>query len=672
MASRSDIKAGSAFIELSLKDSAFIKGLRNAGNQLRDFGKGIATMGAAMAAAGASLLGPIVAGLKKFTESGEALYEMSQRTGITAKALAQLGYAAAQSGTDMGQVEGGIRKMQKFLGEAATGSAEARTELARLGLAVSDLQSLSPDQQFEKIGAKVAAISDPTAKAAAAMKIFGKSGTELIPLLNNLDAIAEAQRLGIGPSEEEVRLAHELSVNFGKLSGAAGAVVKSLGAAIAPMVNGMIPAITNIVVSVKSWIKQNSDLIQKVAAIGAVLVGAGTAIAALGGGLALVGSVLSKIAVPLQLVGSMFGVMTGIIGALATPFGIIAGLLGAGAYLWARYTDSGQAAVKGISELLGQLGATFSETFGGIKDALKAGDLSLAGSIAMAGLRVAMLQGINALSSAVGGELGDFMGSIGSQIASGDFSGAWSTVVAGMQDIWAQFSKTVVTLFKAAADAVIDLWDKVSGRISDFLQKEIESGSFLGKLLGNNKEVNDKIEANNRRLIADAKRNNEGREGGPQAFEGATAHAQASTLIDAQAKSMKDGLSALQKQAADDAKKAADKFHGRVAGGQAAGDAALKKAQDDLDRLKRQSAEEAKAAADNVKAKGGAGAAGIDASGLKQDVFGTFSAAALAAQGAGGNPMVTHIDEVRKSVDKVAQKVEALGIQIVGMAGFGA
>lgn len=644
MASRSDIKAGSAFVELSLKDSAFVKGLRNAGNQLRDFGKGIATMGAAMAAAGATLLGPIVAGLKKFTESGEELYEMSQRTGVSAKALAQLGYAAKQSGTDMGQLEGGLRKMQRFLGEAATGSTEARTELARLGLTLADLQGLSPDQQFEAIGAKLAAINDPTTKAAAAMKIFGKSGTELIPLLNNLDAIAEAQRLGIGPSQEEVRLAHELSVNFGKLSGAAGAVVKSLGAAIAPMVSGIIPAITNIVVSVKSWIKQNSDLIQKVAAVGVVLVGAGTAIAAIGGAFAIAGTVLTKLIVPLQMVGSLFGIITSIVGALATPFGIIAGLLGAGAYLWARYTDSGQAAVKGISTVLGQLGDAFSRTFGGIKDALAGGDLALAGSIAMAGLRVAMLTGFSALASAVGGEAGNFIGALAAKLGSGDLSGAWSLAVDGMAAAWSSFT----TFIK-------NVWNHVVAEIQTgiaFVVKQIKLALINAQALG--EKVGSLNPFGGRKYTQEIRLNPEtGRfeERGP-GVDRDKARAEAE-------KEYQDAVKRADAAAnkADDANlkfhaQQVAPFHSQIAGGIGANNDALQKAQDDLDRLRRQASDEAKAAADKFKDKNAAAGEGIEGGALKAGIFGTFSAAALAAGGGGQGPVVGKLTDIHNELKK--------------------
>jgi hypothetical protein len=60
---------------------------------------------------------------------------------------------------------------------------------------------------------------------------------------------------------------------------------------------------------------------------------------------------------------------------------------------WARYTASGRAAISYLSARLGEFLAFGREVFGGIADALMAGDLALAGRVAMAGLMVAVRTG---------------------------------------------------------------------------------------------------------------------------------------------------------------------------------------------------------------------------------------------------------------------------------------
>lgn len=59
MPGKSDIKAGSAYVELLLKDSAFVKGLKASSTKLKNFGSGVAGIGAGIAAAGSSIVAPI-------------------------------------------------------------------------------------------------------------------------------------------------------------------------------------------------------------------------------------------------------------------------------------------------------------------------------------------------------------------------------------------------------------------------------------------------------------------------------------------------------------------------------------------------------------------------------------------------------------------------------------
>ena len=68
----------------------------------------------------------------------------------------------------------------------AKGSAAA-DKIGRLGLKVSDLQAMTPDQQFETIAKAIAKIQDPTERAGAAMEIFGKSGGKTLALFADFD-----------------------------------------------------------------------------------------------------------------------------------------------------------------------------------------------------------------------------------------------------------------------------------------------------------------------------------------------------------------------------------------------------------------------------------------------------------------------------------------------------
>ena len=119
-----------------------------------------------------------------------------------------------QSGADMETLEAGLRRMQKVVVEAADGSEAARDTLQKLGIAVGDLKALTPDEQFKLIADKLSKIENPALRAALAMDIFGKSGTKLLPLMNDgaagIEALQEkARRLGLTISTEDAQAAEE-------------------------------------------------------------------------------------------------------------------------------------------------------------------------------------------------------------------------------------------------------------------------------------------------------------------------------------------------------------------------------------------------------------------------------------------------------------------------------
>jgi len=326
-----DIKAGGAYVELLLKDNAFLKGLRGAKSALGSFSKGIGTIGAGMAGIGTAIVGPLTAAATHFANVGSDLNDMSARTGIAGTALAELGYAAEQTGASMDDVEGAVRKMQKFLGSGATASESTRKALHELGLTFSQLKGQTPDQQFQAIADKIAAIPDPSRRAAAAMEVFGKKGTQILPMLEELASLrGEASSLGLAPSQSDIAAADALGDSMHRLTRAGGAFVFNVGAAFAPIMQGITDKITGVVAAATRWVSENREVITT---IGRIAAGAVTAGGALGGfaiGAKLLGGQLSTAISGFKLISSAIGLLT-------SPVALVAGGLlalgGALAYL---------------------------------------------------------------------------------------------------------------------------------------------------------------------------------------------------------------------------------------------------------------------------------------------------------------------------------------------------
>ncbi len=121
---------------------------------------------------------------------GSEVQVLSQRTGIAAGRVYQMGKAFRSVGVESDKLAPSIVRMQVKLSAAAGGSEMAAAEFQTLGLNFRSLLSQSPDQQFNRIAVAIAKIRDPTARGAAAVSIFGKAGAELLPLFNSAGALA--------------------------------------------------------------------------------------------------------------------------------------------------------------------------------------------------------------------------------------------------------------------------------------------------------------------------------------------------------------------------------------------------------------------------------------------------------------------------------------------------
>jgi hypothetical protein len=186
-------------------------------------GTGIAAVTGA--AAGLAIGG---AGVALFAaKSANAFFEMSEKTGVSTEALSALAYAAKQSGVSTDSLAGGLEKMNRAVFAAGTAPAGAVNAFTRMGVAVKDSSGnfRSTQDILEDLAAKFKAMPDGPAKTALAMQVFGRSGAELLPLLNQgKDGIQkfseEAKKLGLVISGETAEQAHVFEQTLDKIEGA--------------------------------------------------------------------------------------------------------------------------------------------------------------------------------------------------------------------------------------------------------------------------------------------------------------------------------------------------------------------------------------------------------------------------------------------------------------------
>ena len=222
----------------------FDRGIRGAGVSLR----GLATAGAAAAAA-------VVAGLTALTAASmkniDATAKQARSLGLATSALQAMSLVADEAGVSTSSLSSMLGLMQRNIAELSDGTQTQVDAFNALGLSITDLQGLNPDEQFDRIAQSLDAITDPTQRTAIAMDVFGRSGRAAINMLSGYaERAAEAERFqrrfGIAVSDLDASAVEEANDAVGRLS----MVMEGLGNRIA---TAIAPAIESAATAMIDW-----------------------------------------------------------------------------------------------------------------------------------------------------------------------------------------------------------------------------------------------------------------------------------------------------------------------------------------------------------------------------------------------------------------------------------
>lgn len=142
--------------------------------------------------------------------AGDQIERNARITGLGIDAYQKLQYAARMADVEMESLSTGMKFLSRNMVEASEGGNTAARYFSAMGISVKDATGqLKPlDIIMREIASKFSSWEDGPRKIALAMAIFGRSGQEMIPILNQgaagLSAMGrEFERLG-GPSAEAI------------------------------------------------------------------------------------------------------------------------------------------------------------------------------------------------------------------------------------------------------------------------------------------------------------------------------------------------------------------------------------------------------------------------------------------------------------------------------------
>lgn len=205
-------------VKFSADTSDLDKGIASASGKIQNFSK-LAAVGLAGLATAAAAGGVAIGALtKQAINFADEIGKTAQKIGMTSESLSKLEYAAKLSDISLGQLQIGLGQLSKNMqsGDEA---------FAALGITIADAQGnlRSTEEVFLDLAERFAAMEDGAGKTALMMQIFGRSGADLIPMMNaGRDGLAqmtdEAARFGLEISTNTSRAAEGFNDNLTRIT----------------------------------------------------------------------------------------------------------------------------------------------------------------------------------------------------------------------------------------------------------------------------------------------------------------------------------------------------------------------------------------------------------------------------------------------------------------------
>lgn len=315
--------------------------------------------------------------------AGQSIEETSAALGT----LANSGIKATVAGTD-------VAGILKSMGDQAD-------KLDALGIAIADAEgnARSITDVMRDFGAATQSMTQ-VERLQAANDIFGRYAKSALVLSSNIPALVDLKAkldAAEGSAGEMAKIMqNDLWGSFKSLTSAAEGLIIAIGGGADGMMRSIMDTLSSALRATTQFLEANKGVATAIAAVAIAAAGAGVAVFALGTGLVFAGAVAAAISALMTPVAGIVALVTAAVIASAAQWAVLAGvflyvldqaglLMPIFSFLQAK-----------LVEVLG----TVKEAFGGITDALSAGEYMLAAQILMQGLKIIFMQGINALYQA--------------------------------------------------------------------------------------------------------------------------------------------------------------------------------------------------------------------------------------------------------------------------------
>ncbi len=469
---------------------------RQTGDALKSLGTRVALVG-----------GSIFALAKTSSAYGDEVNDTANMLGMSTDALQSYRYIGRLAGVEVEEMDKALEKMTVNLGKSESGTGTAKKALNALGITAEKLKAAGPDKSLMVIADAFAKVKDPSVKASIAVDLFGRAGVGMVNVLSEGSAGLEkmqerAKALGIVLDADGIKTAADFDDAWQEVSMTLGGLKNILGVSLLPAMKRGIESVTEWVVKLRGWAKENPAL---ASTLGKVALGL-SGLVIFGGPIAKTVYSVVNLALALGKLKSAISAAGGL-GKLFSSFGsgagkfiLIAAAIGAAAYLIYKNWDKIGPVVTRVLTAI----KPFAPVIAGATAAIWAMNIAMgANPIGLIIVGVAtLIAGIIALVKNWDKVKTAFIAGI--QQIGAFFSGVWEGIKTGALAAFGVIKKAlftvadalltvfggVVTAILGAASKVGKLigldtsgLDAVVGKISA-LQNSVRSQSFIGDIPG--------------------------------------------------------------------------------------------------------------------------------------------------------------------------------------------
>lgn len=205
--------------DIELNAAPFIGGIARVQRQIRNLQAAAAGITAAFLAARAAMAGlsGVFSEMKGALDLGGHLSDLSASTGASVSELVVLRQALANAGMGADAAGPMIARFQRALAGVNEDGVTTRGVLEELGINTLALSRMSLQDQFTELSRVIAAIEDPADRAAAAIKLFGRSGVEMLAFMRDPAAFT-------GAAEQVGELGNVLEANANRFDSVSDAI----------------------------------------------------------------------------------------------------------------------------------------------------------------------------------------------------------------------------------------------------------------------------------------------------------------------------------------------------------------------------------------------------------------------------------------------------------------